>query len=136
MKPTIKDLPTTNDLPNLIKVAEQGDAEAQYQLARMYNKGEGVTRDYGQAVAWCRKAAEQGHEEAQFGLGVMYNEGRGVTRDYEAAYGWYARSAAHAQGNVVATLALDELEKKLTPEQIARVQKMLSEQAKAAPKTP
>jgi TPR repeat protein len=34
-------------------------------LRRMYNKGEGVTRDYGQAVAWCRKAAEQGHEEAR-----------------------------------------------------------------------
>jgi hypothetical protein len=34
MKPTIRDLPTTDDLPNLIKVAEQGDAEAQYQLAQ------------------------------------------------------------------------------------------------------
>jgi TPR repeat protein len=47
----------------------------------------------------------------EYNLAEMYREGKGVTRDYEAAYGWYARSAAHAQGNVVATLALDELEK-------------------------
>ncbi len=135
MKRTIKDLPTTNDLPNLIKVAEQGDAEAQYQLAEMYAEGEGVTQDYAQAAVWFRKAAEQGHAPAQYSLGAMYGEGKGLTRDYEAAYGWLARAAAQGD-NLVAFMMLDELEKKLTPEQIARVQKMLSEQAKPAPQNP
>lgn len=100
----------------------------------MYDKGEGVTQDYGQAAAWYRKAADQDHAGAQLLLGAMYAEGTGVTRDYEAAYGWVARAAA--QGNKQAASILDDLEKKLTPEQIARVQKMLSEQSKDVPQNP
>jgi len=33
---------------------------AQYNLGVMYAKGQGVTQDNVQAVAWYRKAAEQG----------------------------------------------------------------------------
>ena len=117
------------------KAAEQGHAEAQFTLGGMYYEGEGVTRDYGQAAAWFRKAAEQGDARAQFTLGGMYYEGKGVPQDDEASYGWYARVAAQ-DGRRHAALMRDELEKKLTPEQIARVQKMLSEQAKPAPQTP
>jgi hypothetical protein len=116
------------------KAAEQGNAKAQFFLGGMYYVGEGVTRDYGQAAVWYRKAAEQGDAQAQFNLGWMYQEGKGVTRDYEAAYGWLARAAA--QGNKQAASMLDDLEKKLTPEQIARVQKMLSKEAKPATQTP
>ena len=41
----------------------------------MYYQGEGVTKDYGQAVNWFRKGAEQGNADAQWRLGVMYNRG-------------------------------------------------------------
>jgi TPR repeat protein len=122
------------------KAAEQGHADAQYILGFKYALGRGVPQDDNLAAIWLRKAAEQGHADAQFDLGWMYQEGKGVTRDYEAAYGWVAR--ANAQGyneqgyEGAAKKALDELEKKLTPEQIARVQKMLSKEAKPAPQTP
>ena len=49
--------------------AEQGLAMAQYNLGVMYAKGEGVTQDNEQAVAWYRKAAEQGEAIAQNNLG-------------------------------------------------------------------
>lgn len=40
--------------------AEQGDAEAQYNLALMYSNGEGVNKDNSEAEYWYRKAVEQG----------------------------------------------------------------------------
>ncbi|MFN8818923.1 MAG: tetratricopeptide repeat protein, partial [Holosporaceae bacterium] len=65
--------------------AEQGNAVAQYNLGVMYDEGQGVTRDYAEAVKWFRKAAEQGDANAQSNLGVMYGKGEGVTRDYAEA---------------------------------------------------
>ena len=47
------------------KAAEQGDANAQYNLGVCYEKGEGVKKDLSQAVQWYRKAAEQGMPGAQ-----------------------------------------------------------------------
>ncbi len=40
--------------------AEQGNANAQYNLGVMYQQGWGVPRDYKKAVKWFRLAAEQG----------------------------------------------------------------------------
>ena len=53
-------------------LAEQGDADAQYNLGVMYDNGEGVTQDDAEAVKWYRRAAEQGNAFAQHNLGVMY----------------------------------------------------------------
>ena len=55
------------------KSAEQGDAEAQFNLGYMYYKGEGVPKDYKEAVKWFTKSAEQGDAQAQYNLGLMYN---------------------------------------------------------------
>ena len=54
-------------------LAEQGDANAQFSLGKIYDYGQGVPRNDKTAVKWYRLAAEQGHAEAQFNLGVMYN---------------------------------------------------------------
>ena len=48
----------------LLKAAEQGDANSQYNVALMYGKGEGVKQDDASALEWMRKAAEQGYEPA------------------------------------------------------------------------
>lgn len=44
-------------------LAEQGDARAQFNIAKMYYSGQGVSQDYAQAVSWHRKAAAQGNAE-------------------------------------------------------------------------
>ena len=44
----------------LLRKAEAGDAEAQFNLGFCYGNGKGVSCDYGQAVYWYRKSAEQG----------------------------------------------------------------------------
>ena len=62
--------------------AEQGHAEAQFNLGYMYQYGQGVKQDYFKAVEWYQKAAEQGDASAQYNLGVMYYNGQGVKQDY------------------------------------------------------
>ncbi len=82
------------------KLAEQGNARAQYLLGMMYDKGQGVPKDDQQAVVWYRKAAEQGHAFAQLFLGLKYEDGRGVPKDEKQAVAWYRKAAE--QGNVSA----------------------------------
>ena len=47
-------------------LAEQGNADAQFNLGFMYEKGWGVPQDYKTAVKWYRLAAEQGDADSQF----------------------------------------------------------------------
>ena len=70
-----------NDISVIKRAAEQGDAEAQNNLASMYDRGEGVSQDYKKAVYWYTKAAEQGIPNAQSILGGMYETQQGVSQD-------------------------------------------------------
>ena len=85
---------------NYRKAAEQGYAEAQKNLAYMYDNGKGVEQSYTEAVKWYRKAAEQGYAAAQFNLANMYNNGKGVEQSYTEAVKWYRKAAE--QGNAKA----------------------------------
>ena len=84
--------------------AEQGDAEAQFNLGFCYDDGRGVRKDYGEAVKWYRKAAEQSNDKAQYNLGCCYANGQGVWKDYGDAVKWYRQAAeqchAEAQYNL------------------------------------
>ena len=73
--------------------AEQGYADAQFNLGLAYYRGEGVSQDYTQAVSWYRKAAEQGVAAAQYNLGVCYYKGEGVSQDYVQAVSWWCKAA-------------------------------------------
>ena len=74
-------------------LAESGSLAAQFNIAYMYHKGQGVPQNYGAAIDWYRRAAEQGDAEAQFHLGIMHYRGLGVERDFKAAVAWYTKSA-------------------------------------------
>ena len=65
--------------------AEQGHAEAQFNLGVMYDNGQGVKQDYFKAFEWYQKAAEQGLAYAQYNLGNMYYNGQGVRQNYTKA---------------------------------------------------
>ncbi|KAG0239181.1 hypothetical protein BGW41_007872 [Actinomortierella wolfii] len=79
------------------KSAEQGNADAQYNLGLMYKNGQGVEQNDVKAVEWFAKSANQGNADAQYNLGMMYRDGRGVGQNDVIAVEWYAK-AAH-QGN-------------------------------------
>ena len=84
--------------------ADQGDAEAQYELAVCYGKGTGVKRDFVKAAGYLRRSAEQGYAEAQTALGYCYGSGRGVTKSQEMAAQWYRKAAD--QGSAMAQYAM------------------------------
>ncbi len=86
-----------SDFRQTLQLAEQGYAEAQYNLGVMYDSGRGVRQDYTEAVKWYREAAEQGDIEAQYNLGAMYYNGQGVRKDYAEAIRWFHKAAE--QGN-------------------------------------
>ena len=98
--------------------AEQGDAHAQNALGLAYQTGEGVDRDYGEAVVWYRRAAEQGHAEAQWRLCEAYAGGWGVERDREKAEAW-CLPAADA-GHIWAQEQLGRLYHRSTPQDYPR----------------
>jgi hypothetical protein len=85
-------------------LAEQGLADAQFNLGLMYDDGKGVPEDDREAVKWYRLAAKQGAAYAQSNLGLMYQKGHGVPQDYKTAAKWYRLAAkqgvAAAQGNL------------------------------------
>ena len=63
---------------------EKGKAWAQFMLARLYDKGEGVEQSHQQAAAQYEIAASQGDADAQYNrnLGDMYQNGEGVDQSY------------------------------------------------------
>ena len=74
-------------------LAEQGLADAQYNLAWMYEHGEGVTQDYKKALKWYQLAVEQGDATAGHQLGVMHHYGWGVKTNYKEALRFYRLAA-------------------------------------------
>ena len=86
------------------RAAEQGDVDAQYNLAVCYENGTGVERDEQKAVEWYKKAAEQGDARAQFNLALCYKNGIGVEKDEQKAVEWYKEAAE--QGDAIAQFNL------------------------------
>ena len=71
---------------NIWKVfAEEGDADSQFYLGVMYEKGTGVKQQIPQAIFWYIKAAEQKHARAHYNLGNLFFNGRGVSVDHQEA---------------------------------------------------
>lgn len=75
-------------------LAEKGDVEAQYYLGRMYEKGEGVSKDEEQLAKWYRRSAEGGYAKAQYKVAVAHAFGlAGTPRSDDEAIKWLRRSA-------------------------------------------
>ena len=104
-------------LPDLRKLAGQGDADAQWQMGVRYHNGEDVPRDDVQAMQWFLRAAEQGHVTAQATLGAYYWAGRGVPQDLSKAYFWSA--LALAQGDENSKSRLEGLASQMTQAQVS-----------------
>ncbi len=64
-----------------------------YDLALIYQKGNGVKKDATKAFEHMKMAAEAGLVAAFRPLGEMYHGGRGVTKDRDIAAQWYTKAA-------------------------------------------
>lgn len=109
----------TNKTEELRKNAEEGNINAQYELAKLYlNGARGFKPDQKQAFLWFEKAAEQGHPEAQYETGVFYKGGK-FSRNGELAYKYFKLSAE--QGN------------KNAQNELGRIYRFGSDDAKVSP---
>ena len=94
--------------PETQSLAEEGDPDAQYRLARTLLHD--AVRDPSStifAVQWLKAAAEQDHTGAMVQLGKMYRSGVGVLQDFNEAARWIDKAAT--LGNAEGMLELGRL---------------------------
>ena len=73
--------------------AAKGDANAQFILGVLCERGWGTKENKAQAAVWYRKAAEQGYPRAQVALGWMYNNGMGLAKNEKESCAWFRKAA-------------------------------------------
>lgn len=138
------------------KAAEQDHANAQFILGNIYQgmgaimanenasdeeitiattfgphdyAGLGVPPNYTEAAKWYRKAAEQGLVIAQYYICGLYQHGLGVPLDNVQAHMWCSlvERSDHPELPEIATETLAMFVEQMTPEQIAKAQRLASE---------
>jgi len=109
-----------------LPLAQGGNADAEELIGVMYAMGLGVERDDERAFDWYLRASLKGHPGAQSGIGWYYEVGRGIPApDLPRAYTWYTLSAIG--GDPDAAISMNEVVKKMTPEQIAKAELLIDD---------
>lgn len=75
------------------KSASKGLPIAQYALAKLHEKGNGVPKDLTLAREWTEKAANGGNVKAMYDLAVFMAEGEGGPQSYAGAVEWFRKAA-------------------------------------------
>ncbi|KAI9339323.1 hypothetical protein BDR26DRAFT_895893 [Obelidium mucronatum] len=94
-----------------LKAAENGHAEAQSNLAVMYENGRGIPESVAKAIHWYNLAADKGEIQAQFNLASLYEKGRGLAApNYTKAKAYYekAAKAGHTKAKVRLGVMLEQ----------------------------
>lgn len=73
--------------------AENGDAEAMFQVGTQFRDGMGCSSSKRKAFDWWEKAAEAGHVKSMSNIGYCYDQGDAVPQDYTEALRWYRKAA-------------------------------------------
>lgn len=97
------------NISSLRKQAKDGDAEAQFELAKAYLSGNGVAKDSKQGAEWLEKAAKLDHPAAQQVLSYFCLNGgeQNIPKNPKVGLEWLRKSAQH--GNAVAEYSLGQL---------------------------
>lgn len=121
-----------------LQEARQGNSNAQFDVASMYQNGRGVKPDLDKAIEWYKKSAEQdntqavsrlklleankerfkriltkadtGNAESQYKLGKMYTEGVGISIDYTRATKAFESAAQQGYAKAEYNLGLNYYE--------------------------
>ena len=82
------------DVLDILNMAENGSALAQYDMGERFAHGYGVVEDYHAAFKWFMRAKLQGSADAENQIGIAYAEGLGVTKNLSKALGIFHSAAA------------------------------------------
>ena len=119
----------------LLPLAKDGNPNAQYRVGVMHAHGQAASLNQAEAVKWFLLSAAQGNADAQLALGNEYAIGGyggvGIERDAPEAYFWLVlaieNKATNKRSLDSATQMRDLIAGKLTPEQLAKVEKRLAD---------
>ncbi len=110
----------------LLPFARSGNADAEELIGVMYALGLGVEKDPERAFEWYLRASMKGHPGAQSGIGWYYELGLGMPApDLVRAYLWYALSSIG--GDPDAVDSLEQLQTRMSPDDIARAQVLVND---------
>jgi hypothetical protein len=95
----VQTAPVPSESPNTAQTDSvlQNASLFPYQTGLAYFEGQGVIKDYQEALKWFTRAAETGDDAARFYIGYMYQNGLGVWKDYTEAMKWYLKSAENSR---------------------------------------
>lgn len=113
---------------NNLSAGEVEDLIAQRRysyLGQLYEDGQGVPRDYLEALKWYRMDADRGAVWAQLAVGRFYKNGYGVRQDDEEACFWFSLAASRSADKIPFAFWRDETLAKLTQEQKEEVRRRL-----------
>lgn len=107
------------------QLALQGDALSQLYVGSMYERGEGVVPNIGEAIRWYQSSAAQGNVDAQINLAEIYSAGHLVEQDLVQGYLWWMLAAE--QGEVGAEQSRQMVLEKMTTEQISAAHQAINQ---------
>lgn len=84
----------TEALEKLEKLAQKGDARAQYEVALMYLQGIGTAVDPTRGGQWMMAAANNGNATAMVEIGGRFETGMNAEKNPILAFTWFRRAAA------------------------------------------
>ena len=82
-----------DDVKDVLRRANEGDPDAQYEMGMRYRIGDGVFEDENESLRWLIEAAENGHADATYEVGVSFDMGIGTCSDEFVAEQWYRKAA-------------------------------------------
>lgn len=98
-------------LASLQEMAQNGDHNAQHDLAALYVIGQNnVPQDYKRAAYWFDKAAQGGVANATYNMGVLYHQGLGLTANLDQAVSWYKAAADQGHPEAAYNLGIAYIE--------------------------
>ena len=93
------------------QLAEEGNPEAQRQLAYMYSWGFGIDKDEARAACWFRRAAQFGDAKARDKLLEMLDTSQGSSRDQRQIYALLQMQVAGNGSQILVGKARKRMEK-------------------------
>jgi len=111
--------------------ASQGDAQAQYYVGEIFEKGMGQAPDYELAVMWYERAAKQDYNPAKMSLGRLHELGLGVPKDLVKAMNLYRQASGLADDEIAYASVFEEAQQ-LDQQRIIELQQALEEQTRRA----
>jgi Sel1 repeat len=123
-----------------LPLAEEGNAKAQYNIGRCYNRGDGIDQDSVQAEKWYRRSAEQKDPRALFNLYLFLKDVSASRDSSETAESFLIeavalrepranREIASREAAIIEALRAEEIALELAKKQAAQSNKNILEKS-------